>query len=46
MKAIKRLWLLALAAPVLVLGANREEANHQLFQALASQDPEPALYAL
>ncbi len=46
MRTFKGLLWLALAAPALALGANREEANRQLFQSLASQDPETALYAL
>ena len=41
----KLLWL-ALAVPVLALAAGQGDANRQLFEALHSQDPETALYAL
>ncbi len=46
MKAARKLMCLALLAPALAVAASREESNRQLFQALASQDPETALYAL
>jgi uncharacterized protein len=46
MKAARKLMWLALLAPALAVAAGREESNRQLFQALASQDPETALYAL
>ncbi len=41
----KLLWL-ALAMPGLALAVGQGDANRQLFQALQSQDPETALYAL
>jgi ankyrin repeat protein len=46
MKAAPKLMCLALLAPALAVAASREDSNRQLFQALASQDPETALYAL
>jgi uncharacterized protein len=46
MQAPRQLLWLALVAPVLAFATGRDDANRQLFQALQSQDPETALFAL
>ena len=43
---MRKLFWLALAAPLWASAASREEANRALFAALQAQDPETALYAL
>jgi ankyrin repeat protein len=46
MKLVRHLALLALAMPALAFAVSRGDANRQLFEALQSQDPETALFAL